>query len=181
MRFRRPRKEIPTVNAGSMADIAFLLFVFFLAISEITTEKGVHIELPTLKEEQLPMDVEERNLLAIEIRTSGLKSRGKTLALEELGKTIKAFIDNRGQDANLSESPDEAFILLKHAKGTTFGEVMLANDLIRTAYEELWADYLQLTLKEYRALKFSNPKDKESIESAQAAYPYHIAEQKLEE
>ena len=44
------RRKAPEVNAGSMADIAFLLLIFFLVTTTIETDSGLNRKLPPMEE-----------------------------------------------------------------------------------------------------------------------------------
>ena len=48
-----PRRAAPEVNAGSMADIAFLLLIFFLVTTTIETDSGISRKLPPMQEEDV--------------------------------------------------------------------------------------------------------------------------------
>jgi biopolymer transport protein ExbD len=64
-RKQRVSDEIPT---ASMADIAFLLLVFFLTTTVFNEEKGLPIVLPEEKEEQ---EVSPKNILFLIVRADG--------------------------------------------------------------------------------------------------------------
>ena len=57
------------VNAGSMADIAFLLLIFFLVTTQIATNKGLTLLLPPKQEDDEPLEVkqQQRNLFKIQV------------------------------------------------------------------------------------------------------------------
>lgn len=59
------RRETPEINAGSMADIAFLLLVFFLMVTKIEGETGIFRVLPPLPEEQKPQEVHEEDVFIV--------------------------------------------------------------------------------------------------------------------
>ncbi|WP_370104638.1 ExbD/TolR family protein, partial [Winogradskyella sp.] len=63
------RRHSATVNAGSMADIAFLLLIFFLVTTTISADKGILRQLPSdcPNIEECIKDINERNLLRIEL------------------------------------------------------------------------------------------------------------------
>ncbi len=62
----RPEGEIPT---SSMADIAFLLLIFFLVTTIFDEEKGLSIVLPETGNE---VDVSQNNVLHLSIQPSGI-------------------------------------------------------------------------------------------------------------
>ena len=59
------RRELPEINAGSMADIAFLLLIFFLVTTIIETDKGIFTKLPRKEAINDPILFKEKNILDI--------------------------------------------------------------------------------------------------------------------
>ena len=62
---RRPMQEI---NSSSMADIAFLLLVFFLVTTTISMDKGISLVLPSEGNE---LEVNRKNIVNILMNESG--------------------------------------------------------------------------------------------------------------
>lgn len=102
--FRRHRGAI---NAGSMADIAFLLLIFFLVTTTMDSEYGLPRMLSPVAEAP-PSPVATRNILLVQINDAGeLLVRDEPMALEELPAKAIAFLTNPDGREDL---PQMAFI-----------------------------------------------------------------------
>lgn len=69
---RSKDKGSQEVNAGSMADIAFLLLIFFLVTTQIATNKGLTLLLPPKQEDDEPIEIkqQQRNIFKIQINSA---------------------------------------------------------------------------------------------------------------
>ena len=64
------KRPLPEVNAGSMADIAFLLLIFFLVTTTIESDYGITRKLPPIQDENVePPVIKERNIFKVLIRS----------------------------------------------------------------------------------------------------------------
>jgi hypothetical protein len=87
------RKDSPEINAGSMADIAFLLLIFFLVTTTMNVDTGISRKIPQKQEKPLNINVNKRNVLEINInKNDELFVNGNTIALSELKQIAVDFI-----------------------------------------------------------------------------------------
>ena len=66
--FKKKRRSVDDINSSSMADIAFLLLVFFLVTTTISMDKGINIILPAEGEQK---EIPKKNITNILINESG--------------------------------------------------------------------------------------------------------------
>ncbi|MCS6832153.1 MAG: biopolymer transporter ExbD [Flammeovirgaceae bacterium] len=172
-RSKRMKQEI---NAGSMADIAFLLLIFFLVTTTIASDKGVAVLLPPKLENQ-EVKIKEKNLFNILINSKDmLLADNEIIDIKQLKDKVKAFVDNNGKDPNLSDSPKDAIVSIKTDRGTSYKVYITVLDEVKKAYNELRAKAVGLTLEEYNKLDPKKDADKEKLDKAKEAYPYQVSD-----
>ena len=60
------RRGLPEINAGSMADIAFLLLIFFLVTTTMDVDSGISRKLPPMPEENIETpEINKRNIYVV--------------------------------------------------------------------------------------------------------------------
>lgn len=136
---KNERRERAAIGTGSMADIAFLLLIFFLVATTIDTDKGIKVKLPYYYDDVPPMTITERNVFKIFINAKDeLLVEGKNEDLKNLKERTKEFILNPSGDANLSESPVRAIVALQNDRATTYEVYLGVYNELRAAYNEIW-------------------------------------------
>lgn len=129
-----------TVNASSMADIAFLLLIFFLVTTTIDIEKGIQVKLPPF-DLPPPPPIHERNVLNVRINfADGLMADNKSLTINELRGQVKLFIMNPNNSEHLSTAPNEAIISLQNDRNTSYRTYLSVYNELKAAYHELWEE-----------------------------------------
>ncbi|MBO6516336.1 MAG: biopolymer transporter ExbD [Bacteroidia bacterium] len=141
----RKSRGIPEINAGSMADIAFLLLVFFLVTTTMDQQKGLRVQLPPYPDPNVPPPVVEqndRNVLEVLVNSGDqLLVERQPLRIEALTEMTKKHIQNEGRDPNFADSSQAAIVSLKNDRGTSVERyVQVYNELIR-AYNEARDEY----------------------------------------
>lgn len=118
------KRKVQEINAGSMADIAFLLLIFFLVATTMNTDTGLVRMLPPMppeNQEQEDIKVKERNLFLVLVSGSGAIMAGnpsnqEVIDLKELKEKAKEFILNPLDDENLPEKTDKEIELADGSK-----------------------------------------------------------------
>ncbi|MEL6943589.1 MAG: biopolymer transporter ExbD, partial [Bacteroidota bacterium] len=90
----RKRME-SSINAGSMADIAFLLLTFFLVTTTILEDKGISVRLPVWTDKPISTPLNEDNVLTVKVNAyNELMVESKLFSIQELKEYAKEFILN---------------------------------------------------------------------------------------
>jgi len=100
------KRNIPEINAGSMADIAFLLLIFFLVTTTMDVDSGLARKLPppVPKDQEPPPPIKERNVLMVLInKKNQLAVEAEPFDISRLKEKTKEFITNPKNDKNLSD------------------------------------------------------------------------------
>ncbi len=172
----RPSAE---VNTGSMADIAFLLLIFFLVTTTIASDKGIPVMLPPKVEQETDVKVKERNVFNVLINSNDmLLVEEEPMDLKGLKKAAKKFITNRGQDPKSSESPNKAVISLKTDRGTSYEIYIRVRDILQETYTELRAEHIGVTPEDFMkiAADRKEPANAEKYDKAKDEYPIMISD-----
>lgn len=198
------RAGAPEVSAGSMADIAFLLLIFFLVTTTIETDAGLDRMLPPMEPPtDIDVIVKQKNIFQVSINKSGqLLADGELIQLNQLREKASAFLDNGGapsgtedyckyckgnRDASSSDSPAKAIISVKSDRETKYGTYITVQNELVGAYNDLRdRESQRLYKKDFTAMEaeYLNPetdKDvkeelKEKVKRIQGLFPQKLSE-----
>lgn len=149
-----PRRGAPPeVNAGSMADIAFLLLIFFLVTTTIETDAGLDRMLPPIEPPEEDVIIKQKNIFTVNINKNGqLLAEEELTNLKDLRAKAIAFLDNGGapqgdpeycsyckgkRDSESSDSPQKAIISLKNDRETRYATYITVQNELVGAYNDL--------------------------------------------
>ncbi len=147
------RRDLPEINAGSMADIAFLLLIFFLVTTTMDTDKGISRKLPEKQDDIDPPILKEKNVFIVTVnRNNDILVEGDYfMTVDKLREEAIKFIDNGGgfgnpidgadpaecdwcegaKDPKSSDHPNKAVISLESDRGTSYGTyIAVQNELV---------------------------------------------------
>ena len=170
----RKGRGIPEINSGSMADIAFLLLVFFLVTTTMDIPTGLQVSLPPITDEPPPITKQrDREVLEVLINASDqLLVEKEWMKIEELRQMTKDHLTNEGKLPNLSSTSTEAIVSLKNARATSY-------DMYVQVYNELMAAYKEVR-NEYSQAKYGKPYNKlrkeDQIKDVKSKYPQKLSE-----
>lgn len=193
------KRTAPQVNAGSMADIAFLLLIFFLVTTTIETDSGINRKLPPIEDNpETPPEIKMKNIFTVMVnKNDQLLVEDQLMELSELREAAIEFLDNGGdssctyckgaKDIASSDNPDKAIISLQNDSETSYeAYISVQNELVAAYYFLRDRECLTKYGKTYRELEtmFDDPKTPEStrlrieplIKEIQKMFPQKLSE-----
>jgi len=160
------RRDLPEINAGSMADIAFLLLIFFLVTTTMDVDTGISRKLPEKQPEDMEQPkLKEKNVFIVTVNRNNqiLVEGDKIMTVDKIRKEAMDFIDNGGgignpmkdlktgemlppaecdwcegkKDPASSDHPNKAVISLESDRGTSYGTYIAVQNELVGAYNDL--------------------------------------------
>ena len=198
------RRKSPEVNAGSMADIAFLLLIFFLVTTTIETDSGINRKLPPMEEKIDPPIIRQKNIFTVVVnKNNQLLVEEELTDIKDLRNLAVDFLDNGGgsgeeacdycqgnRDPRSSDNPDKAIISLKNDRETEYKVYIAVQNELVAAYNVLRnREFARLYPNEALTyveadLRYSDPRTspddksslKEKLDVIKALYPQKLSE-----
>ena len=194
------RRSPPEVNAGSMADIAFLLLIFFLVTTTIETDSGISRKLPPIEESEEDVVIKQKNIFTVLLNGKDqILVEDELMELEEIRAAAIKFLDNGGgkgedgcdyckgkRDPRSSDNPDKAIISLKNERETSYAAYISVQNELVAAYthlrnvraEELYGESYSEMTKNYRDVNWPGNKKKlkQKINDLRKDYPQKLSE-----
>jgi biopolymer transport protein ExbD len=200
------KREISEINAGSMADIAFLLLIFFLVTTTMDTDTGLIRRLPPPPED-IPENndkIKQRNIFEILVNANDqLLVEGEYIQISALRAKAKEFIKSNPSFPSVVSEGNENYpnmpefkmqeipglgnmyvskqiISLQNDNGTSYEMYIKVQNELVAAYNELRNEFaLQKFGKSYTELSQqagSSELIKEKAEAVKDVYPQRISE-----
>jgi biopolymer transport protein ExbD len=187
------KKAAPEINAGSMADIAFLLLIFFLVTTTMDVDTGITRKLPppVPKDEEPPQDVKERNVLKILLNSrNDLMVDGKRMDISLLKDKTKDFMAIHPDNPDYPEvttryieelgkevPASKGVISLKNDRGTSYDMYIQVQNELARAFNEM-KDEKSVDLF---GLKYNALLDKNQIKAINKIVPVRVSEAEPED
>lgn len=189
------RRNAPEINAGSMADIAFLLLIFFLVTTTMDVDTGLTRKLPPIPEDiENPPEVKERNVFQVLVNANDdLLVEGEPMLVSQLRKKAKEFIIGDKNNPNMPEykptqipalggmyDVSKQIISLQNDRGTSYNMYIKVQNELVGAYNEVRNEFaMQKFGKSFTDLEKLAETSEGAAQQAEAVkdvYPQRISE-----
>ncbi|MFV0590694.1 MAG: biopolymer transporter ExbD [Draconibacterium sp.] len=179
-------RKMPEIPSASLADIAFMLLIFFLVTTTMDVDSGLRRRLPQWvdQEQEDDTDINERNIFVVLVnKNNDLLVEGDYERIENLRERAKEFMENPYDAADLPEKEPKDIPF--------FGEVMVTKGVIslRNDLDTKYGTYLAVQNELVAAInelrdelakkKWGKPYDsldKEQQDAIRDIYPQKISE-----
>ena len=195
------KRSAPEVNAGSMADIAFLRWIFVLVTTTIEVDSGISRKLPPIEDVEDPPIIKQKNIFTVLINKDDLLLvEDEIMDIKDLKEAAIAFLDNGGgsgeegcdycrgkKDPTSSDNPDKAIISLQNDRFTSYkAYIAVQNELVaaytalreREAQRLFGKSFIQMEIDAKDGSNFRGDKEKlkEQIEQVKLLFPQKLSE-----
>ena len=201
-RKNRPTAEIPN---GSMADIAFLLLIFFSVTTTIANDKGIAMLLPPKPDPNQPspeVTKNDRNIFKIlansqdkllvedepltdvfelkEMVISFVLNFGNpgdegVVIYNSLPSSMKSYVSLNGRRVDFSDDPTEAVVSFKADRGTSYELFVQVLDQINGAYNDIYGSRVGISASDFLQLDRDDPIQKRKYNNARDGIPRAIS------
>jgi biopolymer transport protein ExbD len=196
----RSKRELQEINAGSMADIAFLLLIFFLVTTTMDTDTGlIRVLPPFVEDQQDDVEINKRNVFVVLANAQdNMLVNGEYMQIEELKDAAKEFIignpgspdDTRFPEFRKVEDSDlikyfgqnqlisKQVVSLQNDRGTSYDLYIQIQDQLAAAYREVRDEVAKEKFGvTYTELSASNKEaDQDKAKAVKKLIPQRISE-----
>lgn len=198
------KRTLPEINAGSMADIAFLLLIFFLVTTTMDIDSGIFRKIPEKQQNKSEIILKNKNVLEVSInKNNELFVENNNVKIFELEKIAIDFIDNGGgldknkkacswcngeRNSKSSDHPTKAVISIKTDRSTSYEAYISVLDKINVSYAKLRnrlskklynVSYAELLIT-YKSNKMNKEATLKKIQLIREKYPLLISDASIE-
>ena len=187
----KQKKKVPDLNAGSMADISFLLLIFFLVTTTMDVDSGITRRLPPpVEDPEMDVKVKERNIMNVMInKYDKMLVNGKPGDITTLKEMTKQFITPNPNDEKAPETEvkeiellgnvlmSKGVVSLKNDRGTSYLMYISVQNELARAFNEVKDE---MSMK-YFGQHYADLTDQGKIDAINKAVPVRISEAEPEE
>lgn len=190
------RRNAPEINAGSMADIAFLLLIFFLVTTTMDVDTGLTRKLPPpidVPPEDVP-EVKQRNVFVVLANANDdLLVEGEPTLVSDLRRKAKDFIIGDANNENMPEFTNKnipalggmypvskQIISLQNDRGTSYDLYIKVQNELVGAYNDVRNEFAMRKFgKSYKELEEqakTSEGAEQQLDAVKDVYPQRISE-----
>ena len=180
-------RKVPEIPSASLADIAFMLLIFFLVTTTMDVDSGLERRLPAWSEDEPDNndEIKDRNVFVILVnRNNDLFVEDDYVDIKDLRELTKEFLVNPYDKEDLPEKETidvpyfgevmvtrKAVISLRNDNDTKYGTYIAVQNELVAAINELRED---LAKKQFG--KSYNDLEEDQQEAIRKIYPQKISE-----
>lgn len=180
-------KKAPEINAGTVADIAFLLLIFFLVTTNMNVDTGItRILPPLLKNKNEKVDVKDRNVLKVLINSHDfMLVNGKPGTVQTLPAEVEDFMAVHPNNKAYPQVKEIYFpqlgrkimmtkgiVSLKNDRGTSYNMYIKVQNALALAFHVM----KNIQSIKYFGVKYDELVDKRKIDLINKLVPVRISE-----